>query len=39
LCVSYALEVDKAPFLIRWKYNREFVRSLGHVGRVLSFHV
>ena len=36
--VCFILEVDKASSLIRWKRNREFVRSLGDVGRVLSFY-
>ena len=34
----FILEVDKVSSLIRWKHNREFVCSLGHAGRVLSFH-
>ena len=36
--VCFILEVDKASSLIRWKRNREFVCSLGDVGRVLSFY-
>ena len=34
----FILEVDKASSLIKSKYNREFVRWLGGVGRILSFH-
>ena len=34
----FILEVDKASSLIRSKHNREFVRWLGCVGRILSFH-
>jgi hypothetical protein len=34
----FIIKVDKASSVIRWKHNREFVRSLGRVGRVLSFH-
>jgi Glycosyl hydrolases family 31 len=36
--VRFILEIDEASSLIRWKHYREFVHSLGYVGRVLSFH-